>query len=131
MDRVFLDANVLVSAALRPDSRLSLLWDRADCRLIASPYVVAEARRNVADPEACVRLEALIGRMAILPYEPADFEIDDDPGLPPKDRPILLAAIVSHADLLLTGDASHFGACYGRRIAGVLIQRPGDYLRAR
>jgi predicted nucleic acid-binding protein len=131
MDRVFLDANVLVSAAIKPESRLSALWELADVRLLASPYVVEEARRNVGVPAAVQRLERLIAAIKVLPSEPADFEIADDPGLPAKDRPVLLAAIVSGADVLLTGDMTHFGGCMGRLAGGVRICLPGEYLRER
>ena len=131
MDRVFLDANVLVSAALTPRSRLGELWRLTGVRLLASPYVLEEARRNVAGAEASERLAALIGRMAVLPTEPSDFGIDDDPGLPDKDRPVLLAAIAAGADILLTGDMTHFGPCYGHSFAGVTVMLPGDYLRGR
>jgi predicted nucleic acid-binding protein len=130
MDRVFLDANVLVSAALKPASRLAELWTLDDVRLLGSPYVVAEARRNVTDAAAS-RLETLIAAIVILPAEPADFDIADDPGLPAKDRPVLLAAIVSGADFLLTGDLSHFGPVMGRTVGGVTIELPGAFLRAR
>ncbi|MDP2400807.1 MAG: PIN domain-containing protein [Coriobacteriia bacterium] len=131
MDRVFLDANVLVSAALKPGSAITTLWTLPDTRLLASPYVLAEARRNVKAAEAAQRLESLIGALAVLPTEPADFAIEDDPGLPPKDRPILLAAIVSGAAVLLTSDITHFGACLGSVVNGVRILMPGQYLRSR
>ncbi|HAL30460.1 MAG TPA: DNA-binding protein [Coriobacteriia bacterium] len=129
MERVFLDANVLVSAALKPGSRIASLWTLPGVRLLASPHVLAEARRNVPAPDVAERLETLIGALAVLPAEPADFPIDGDPGLPPKDRPILLAAIVSGADVLLTGDLTHFGACLGNTVHGVRILLPGEYLR--
>jgi hypothetical protein len=116
MDRVFLDANVLVSAALTPDSRVAGLWDVPDVRLLASPYVLAEARRNVSEPAATKRLEALVARMAVLPA---------------KGRPVLLAAIVSGAAYLLTGDITHFGPCLGREVGGVRVMLPGDFLRSR
>ncbi len=61
----------------------------------------------------------------------SDFEIEDDPGLPAKDRPVLLAAIVAGADYLLTGDLTRFGACMGTGIHGVTVLLPGEYLRAR
>jgi uncharacterized protein len=51
--------------------------------------------------------------------------------LDPKDRPILLAAIHGKADYLLTGDASHFGHLYGKRIEGVLVLRPAAYFDRR
>jgi predicted nucleic acid-binding protein len=131
VERVFLDANVLVSAALKPASRIASLWTLRDVRLLASPHVLAEARRNAPAPEAAERLEALIASLAVLPAEPADFEIQDDPGLPPKDRPVLLAAIVSSADVLLTGDLTHFGACLGSTAGGVRVLLPADFLRGR
>lgn len=131
MDRLFLDANSLVSAALKPESRLAGLWRLEDVHLLGSPYVVAEARRNVPEPAAAARLEALIDAITVLPSEPADFEIPDDPGLPAKDRPVLLAAIASGAGLLLTGDMSHFGECLGREAGGVRVLLPGEYLRSR
>lgn len=131
MERVFLDANVLVSAALKPGSRIASLWSLPDVRLLASPHVLAEARRNVPAPDAAARLEALIAALVVLPAEPADFAIEDDPGLPPKDRPILLAAIVSGADVLLTGDITHFGGCLGTAVGGVRVLLPSEYLRTR
>ena len=131
MERVFLDANVLVSAALKPGSRIASLWSLPDVRLLASPHVLAEARRNVPAPDAAARLEALIAALVVLPAEPADFVIEDDPGLPPKDRPVLLAAIVSGADVLLTGDITHFGGCLGTAVGGVRVLLPGEYLRER
>ena len=67
----------------------------------------------------------------LLPAEPADFVIDPDPGLPPKDRPVLLAAIVSGADVLLTGDITHFGACLGTTVGGVRVLLPGEFVRPR
>ena len=131
MDRLFLDANVLVSATLKPESLLAGLWRLDGVRLLGSPYVVAEARRNVPEPTAAARLETLIAALALLPAEPADFELADDTGLPAKDRPVMLAAIVSKVDYLLTGDLTHSGGCLGRTIAGVRIALPGEYLRSR
>ena len=127
--RVFLDANVLVSAALTPSSRLHELWGTANVRLLASPYVLAEARRNVHEPDASERLETLIATMAVLPTEPTDSPIADEAGLPGKDRPVLLAAIASRADVLLTGDMTHFGHCYGHTIAGVTVMLPSEFMR--
>lgn len=131
MERVFLDANVLVSAALKPGSRIASLWALPGVRLLASPHVLAEARRNVPEPNASARMEVLIDALAVLPAEPADFPIEDNPGLPPKDRPVLLAAIVSGADVLLTGDITHFGGCLGTTVNGVHVSLPGEYLRGR
>ncbi len=131
MECVFLDANVLVSAALKPASRIASLWTLPGVRLLASPYVLAEARRNMPEDEAAVRLEQLIEELVVIPAEPADFAIEGDPGLPAKDRPVLLAAIVSGADVLFTGDMTHFGGCLGRTVSGVRVLLPAEYLRHR
>jgi len=129
MDRLFLDANVLVSAALKPRSRIADLWRLPGVRLLGSPHVVTEARRNVRDSKAAERLEALLATITILPAEPSDFAIADDPDLPSRDRPILLAAIVCRSDYLLTGDMKHFAPCFGRIAEGVRVVLPGEYLR--
>jgi predicted nucleic acid-binding protein len=131
MDRVFLDANVLVSAALRPQSRLADLWSLPDVRLLGSPYVLMEARRNAVEPDSAARLERLIEMLVILPSEPANRDIPGNPRLPDKDRPVLLAAMASGAGFLLTGDITHFGACLGKEVGGVRVMLPGAYLRGR
>ncbi len=46
-----------------------------------------------------------------------------------KDRAILLAAIEAQATHLLTGDKDHFGKLLGKKVAGVLIVTPGEFLR--
>ena len=46
MDRVFLDADALFSAAYRTDSDLGRLWE-LDIELITSEYAIEEARRNL------------------------------------------------------------------------------------
>ena len=125
MDRLFLDANVLFSAAYgNPDFKI--LWKRAGdgaCLLLASPYVVEEVRRNLKDTG---NLEALLERVTLTP-DP--FPTPECPvALPSKDRPVLMAAIAAGATHLLTGDRKDFGAYYRKRVLGVLILPPADYL---
>lgn len=129
MNRVFLDANVLVSAALTPASGLHDLWSAPAVRLLASPHVVEEARRNVRSPEARARLEQLLARVAVLDAEPAPMPVTDASGLPVKDVPVLVGAVAAGAGFLLTGDITHFGSLMGQRAAGVLVLLPGEYLR--
>ena len=50
MDRVFLDANVLLSAALRTKAGLLRLWTLANAALITSDHAIEEARRNLDAP---------------------------------------------------------------------------------
>ena len=46
-------------------------------------------------------------------------------------QPILLAAINSKDDYLLTGDARHFAHFYGKRIKGVRVLCPTQHFRGR
>jgi hypothetical protein len=57
--------------------------------------------------------------------------VNDDDRLPEKDRPILRAAVHARATHLVTGDVTHFGRFYGKRLQGVVVLSPGDYLRSR
>jgi predicted nucleic acid-binding protein len=52
-----------------------------------------------------------------------------DVNLPAKDLPILAAAVAAKAKFLITGDKRHFGTPFGRKIHGIAILRPADYLR--
>ena len=132
MDRVFLDANVLFSAAYMESSGLARLWQLADAELLSSDYAIEEARRNLApDREpALARLSRLTATLTIVnlpqnPKQSLNVRIDA------KDRPILLAAIRGKADYLLTGDGRHFGHLYGKRIEGVMVLRPAQYFERR
>jgi predicted nucleic acid-binding protein len=129
LDRLFLDANVLFSAAYRSDARVRELWGLKGVRLVTSPYAVEEARRNLDRPEQREELERLIGRMEVLMSSPAERRLAID--LPQKDRPILLGAIQSKASFLITGDFTHFGKYFGKKAEGILILTPSDYLRRR
>lgn len=46
------------------------------------------------------------------------------PELPEKDRPVLASAIQGKCDVLLTGDRTHFGPLYGKKVEGVTIHSP-------
>jgi hypothetical protein len=128
---VFLDANVLFSAAYRTGSALERLWEPAfGITLLSSPYAIAEANRNLEAHDARTRLEVLVAGLEIVP-DVAGGTVPTNVVLPEKDLPILLAAIAAEATHLLTGDRAHFGSYFGKRVSGVLVQRPGDYLAAR
>jgi len=129
MDRLFLDANVLSSAAYRTESGLHRLWELSECVLITSRYAIGEARVNLDEHTQRERLEKLCRPIHLVDASSALLP----PGtlLPQKDRPILSAAIEANATHLLTGDVRHFGSLLGKIIAGVLIQLPGQYLKER
>jgi predicted nucleic acid-binding protein len=126
VDRVFLDSNVLFSAALRPNARLLGLWKLERATLITSEYAVEEARRNLATPQQRARLTRLLRGVEVVEF--SHFTLPWGVDLPAKDRPILLAAIDSRATHLLTGDFEHFGRYYRDIIGGVRILPPAEYL---
>lgn len=130
MHRVFLDANVLFSAAYLPTSRLVRLWRLPGTVLLSSDYAVEEARRNLDLADHRYRLEQRVKRMEIVTAWqsaslPRGVRLDD------KDTPILLAAIEARATHLLTGDRQDFGHLYERTVTGVEILPPAEYLMRR
>ena len=128
MDRIFLDANVLFSAAHLENSGLARLWQLEDTELLSSAYAVEEARRNLAldRPPAVTRLERLTPKLTLV-NPPSGLRLPDGVRLDLKDQPILVAAIHGKADFLLTGDGRHFGHLYGKRVEGVMVLRPAQY----
>ena len=125
--RIFLDANVLFSVAYREGAGLLRLWQVKDAVLLTSSYAAQEARRNLMSEDARERLVRLLDEVEIV-GEAMDPGLPRGVSLPEKDRPILLAAIAARATHLLTGDVSDFGRYFGKRIGGVLIQTPGEFL---
>ena len=51
-------------------------------------------------------------------------------GLPLKDAPILGAAVQARADMLVTGDARHFGHLYDDTVGRIKIVPPATALAA-
>ena len=130
MDCLFLDANILFSAAYRPQAGRRRLWELGNVALITSSYALEEARVNLQDPMQRERLEQLVHTMRII-ASVVNRPLPEGVTLPDKDRPILLAAIAAQATHLLTGDFRDFGPYYGHVVEGVLILPPADYLRRR
>jgi uncharacterized protein len=127
MDRVFLDANVLFSAAYRPDSGLARLWDIKNTRLITSVYAQQEALSNLETEAQQERLKKLLETVEIIEHT-AEDHLPPEINLPEKDRPILQAAIAARATHLLTGDIRHFGALLGKTVERVKVLLPAAYL---
>jgi len=127
MDRLFLDANILFSAAYRPDAGLLQLWKLKSATLCSSRYALEEARINLEDASQRARLDK--PSRVIHLTEATQKALPPAISLPEKDVPILLAAIESCATHLLTGDVRHFGLYFDKKIEGVKIMLPGQYLR--
>jgi uncharacterized protein len=126
--RVFLDANILFSAAKSDGAvreLLRLLLDSGhECWV--DDYVVIEARRNLTakEPDALIALEALLKRLRIGSAQAPGPELKLVNWLPEKDRTVLAAAMRLRCDALVTGDRTHFGPGYGKVFGGVTIHSP-------
>jgi len=127
--RVFLDANILFSAAKSDGAVRALL------RLLVEhghecwgdAYVVAEARRNLLakGPAALAVLDALLAHLRLVSAAAATAAPAAHLAwLPEKHQPVLAAAIRLRCDALVTGDRTHFGAGDGRSFGGVTVQSP-------
>jgi predicted nucleic acid-binding protein len=129
MDRLFLDANVLFSAAYRADAGLLQLWKLKAVTLCSSRYALEEARINLTGEDQRMRLTKLSGSLHL--FEAGQRPLPRGISPPEKDVPILLAAIEAQATYLLTGDVRHFGPYLGGKIGETAIVLPGEYLRMR
>lgn len=128
MDRLFLDANILFSAAYRPNAGLRQLWRLSGVSLLTSGYAVEEARRNLDTADQRRDLQTLLVNTHLQQAAELRQPLPDSVELPEKDEPIMLAAISAQATHLITGDVKHFGRYYGKRVEGVLILAPSAYL---
>jgi uncharacterized protein len=113
MDRLFLDANVLFSAAYQRDAGLLQLWKLKDVILCSSRYALEEARINLVNEDQRMRLTKLSESLHL--FEAGQRPLPRGISLPEKDVPILLAAIEARATHLLTGDVRHSAHTSGRR----------------
>ncbi len=130
--RVFLDANVLFSAAYREAGSVRAFFALAHagaCDLVTSGYAVDEARRNIRakHPQRAPDLEMLLKRAELCrEAAPATLAWAVDQRLPAKDAPILAAAVDARCHVLVTGDRTHFGALFGRKMRGTVVMLPVD-----
>jgi predicted nucleic acid-binding protein len=130
VDRVFLDANVLFSAAYG-SPRIRTLRERARsgrCRLLASRHTIEEARRNLGDPAHHATLARLLEEVTVVDEAPSGLR--PPIAVPDDDRTVFLAALAAGATHFLTGDVRHYGAHFGAPVAGMRIQTPASYLAA-
>ncbi len=132
MDELFLDANVLFSAAYDSNAALRKFWaiPKESAILTTSPYVVEEARRNLVEEEKVRELEKLVKATSLVQQSAhrSDHPELAHVKLPDKDWPVLLAAISAKATHLITGDRKHFGPYDGEYLGGILILSPSAYL---
>ena len=126
--RIFLDANILFSAAKSDGAirRLLELLFKAGHECCADGYVAEEARRNLVAkfPNGLAALDLLLSRVHVVAIHAPDAALEGTLPLPEKDRPVLAAAIRHGCQALVTGDRTHFGRLYGKTIHGVTIHSP-------
>ena len=131
--RIFLDANVLFSAA-RASGAMRQMLEALKSQghvLVAEAYVCTEAQRNLAAKAGEQALQDLEVILATIEVTGARQVISASQAqavhwLPEKDRPVLLAAIALRCDALVTGDKTHFGIGYGQSFAGVTLYSPAQ-----
>lgn len=132
MTRLFLDANVLFTAAHNPEGKAALVIELAEAghwEAVTSAYCVAEARLNLERkyPGFLGRLEKILGTVRLVPDVPAKL---CPIRLPEKDLPVFASAVRCGATRFLTGDRRHFGPFMNKpnKTGGVLVQTAGDFL---
>jgi predicted nucleic acid-binding protein len=132
--RVFLDANILFSAAKSDGAvrKLFHLLIEAGHECWVDGYVVEEARRNLAAkfPEGLAVLEGLLARTHGAGAQSAGSALEASLELHEKDRPVLAAAIHLRCAALVTGDRTHFGHLFGKTVQGTAIHSPRSLAQA-
>lgn len=118
--RVFLDANILFSAAdpLSATRRLlNALFNHA--AVVANRHVWEEAERNIElkRPSLLHELGELEERLEFV----SQFSQTEFASIPEKDQPVIRGAIGSKCTHLWTSDLRHFGNFYGKEVHGTKI----------
>ncbi|MEI6222021.1 MAG: PIN domain-containing protein [bacterium] len=128
MIRVFLDANILFSAAYKSESRLLVLWQMGNVQLVTSQYAVEEAARNLSTFQQQETLTQLLKSIEIASVVLQNSQ-QAAVSLPTKDLPILQAALHAKVTFIITGDIQHFGTYFGQNIAGTIILPPAEFIK--
>ena len=130
--KLFLDANVLFTAAHNPRGKAALVIELGESRrweLVTSQYAKEEARRNLKAkfPTALDDYEGLFSHIRVVGHPP---DLPFPAGLAAKDQPIFRAGLASGASHLLTGDIRDFGRFMNRpdETFGILIQTVAEFL---
>lgn len=132
MIRLFLDSNVLFTAAHNPEGKASLVIELAalgNWEVLTSAYCVAEARLNLEKkhPVTLDRLSGILGTVRIVPDVAGER---CTLSVPEKDRPVFASAQRCKATHFLTGDRRHFGRYMNvpKDTMGIVVQTVGDFL---
>ena len=134
MTRVFVDANIVFSAAQYPESRIAAFIHHSKAmglRCLCSPAVIEEAVVNLKKkhPKGLPQVALLLAKMEhvqALPGAKCPVKLAD------KDHHVLLAALAGKADVLVTGDLKDFGPLMNdpKKAAGILVQTFSQFMVA-
>lgn len=132
MMRVFLDANVLFTAAHNPNGKAAFTVESGETGhyvLFTSDAAYEEAKRNLAAkyPDCLPLLDGFMDRITLIL---ADLSAPFPDGLPPKDAIIFQAAVACRATHFLTGDLRHFGPYMNKpdTANSIIIQTVSEFL---
>jgi predicted nucleic acid-binding protein len=128
---VFLDTSTILAACWSTKGLSHVLMEygpKAGWRLITAEYCVAEVERNLLKhPAGAARWNQAIRRKieivgSIYVFDrPIVFDTS-------KDKPVILSAIGSEADYLVTSDTTDFAHVLGTAIYGVNVRTPKGFL---
>ena len=132
MIRIFLDANVLFTAAHNPNGKAAILVGLAVAgafRLFTSSYAREEAERNIIAkyPGCLADFKHLLVNITVVPVIHLSADCPDI--LPAKDAPVFAAAVYCRTTHLLTGDIKHFGPLMNQAdlCGGMIVQTVSEF----
>lgn len=129
--RVMIDTNVIISGILFPNSRPAEFLENTfkNDTVILCSYIIDELHRifKMKFKQKFQNLEQFLSKFSYeLVYTPLDIKEDEYPEIRDKDDlPILVSAIISDVDIIVTGDKAFFEL----NIEKPEILSPGEYLR--
>jgi len=130
--RLFLDSNVLFTAAHNPEGKAALVIELAESgnwEFVTSAYCIAEARLNLDRkyPEAFGRLSEILRTVHLVPDVASELCTTL---ITEKDRPVFASAQRCKATHFLTGDRRHFGPYMNKPkdTMGIVVRAVGDFL---
>lgn len=133
---IFLDASVLVAATLSSTGgSFRIIMESAvrGFQLITSRYAYRETERTLAIkyPEKLIELQHVISHVVIVPDASQKVVVSVLPLIDFKDAPILAAALVQKAHILLTLDRIHFieNQTLQKSVSPLNILTPGNFIK--
>lgn len=128
---VFLDTSTILAASWSVKGLAHIVIEhgqKAGWKLITADYCVAEVEKNIMKhPSGAIRWNRVIrpclgvvGSVYVID-RPIVFDAS-------KDKPVILSAIGSEADYLVTSDAADFAHVLGTAVYGVNVRTPKTFL---